>query len=880
MTLFRRIAAWWRTRRRADDLADEIEAHRAIVQDALERAGFTAADAAAESRRRMGNVAIAREDSREVWIARWLDRLSLNLRYAVRGLRREPLFALSAVITLGLGMAAATTVFGVVDAEIWRPLPYPDPHRLVAVRSTHVDGRSNDTDGISLAEFQEWRQAATAFASLAAEGSVDRRTIQIGRAESIVIEEVTANYLTTLGRPALSGRVFTDADADGAHVAVLTARGWQRVFDRDPAVVGRTFVLDGRAITIVGLIARDDSMGLDTEMFLPIDERTSTAPLFSMVGRLAPGASMTVARQQAQAVVDARGATEAGRRGHVVATDDLSEFFRRTDRRPLYFFLGAAALVLVLTVTNIAGLLVARAIRRTPEFALRGALGGMTGALAAQTVVESALVAVPGCAIAWWLAHLVVSTAAQWVPDDLLWRGTNITLGLPTAMFTVVMAVVTTAVITLGQLGIVRRAGSRAALESGHRAGEAPRSARVRRVLLVGQLAVTVVLLSGAGVFLESFLAVMTAPIGFDPANAWSLRLTLSGPSYATPEAIAAYVDSAVARLHAVPGVRDVAPATSSPLYSGWLARVATSGNRSAGASASAEAVTRLIGPEYFEATGTPILRGRAITRDDRAGTPFAAVVNEEFVRRELPGVDPIGQKVEFAGVHAAPVGQGAATIVGVVANIKEVGLKEGLMPDLYLSFAQRPFSSIEIVVRADRADPGMPAALRAAMADPLVPVTTVTALGTRVDRALRPDRFNVAVVGGFAAMALLMSAIGIYGAMAYAASSRRREFGVRMALGAAPRTLVGAMLWQSARLSLAGAALGLAGALVITRAVGDALYFVPGRHNGMLYHVSTSDPLALGGALVSVVALALLAAALPARRVARIDPVRALRAD
>jgi predicted permease len=880
MSWLRHLVEWFRGGWRDATLAEELEAHRAFTQDELERSGMSAAEAAGESRRRMGNVTLAREDVREVWILRWADRLRLNVGYGLRGLRREPLFALTAILTLALGSAATITVFSVVDAEIWRPLPYPDPHRLIAVRSRGAAANS-ETDGIRMAELLDWRRTATAFTDLAAEGPMDRRTVQTGRAESILISEVTANYFATLGRAPLAGRVFTADDARGGAVAVLTGRGWQRVFDRDPSVVGRTLLLDGRAITIVGLVARDDSMGADAEMYLPIDEGASPAPLFAMIGRLAPGSSIDVARAQLQSALDRRGATDETRRGHLVEVHDLSHHYRRTDRRPLFFFLGAAVMVLVLTLANVAGLLVSRAIRRTPEFALRGALGGDAGALAGQTMVEGALVAGPGCAAGWLLASLAVGVAGRYVPADFLWRGTSISLDLRAVAFTLTVAVVTAAVLTLVPLGIVRRAGSRAGLGSGHRTSEAPRNARMRRVLLVGQLAMTVVLLAGAGMFVKSFVALTTVPIGFDSANAWSLRVTLSGPSYATPAAIQAYIDSAVDRLRAVAGVRYAAPATSSPLNSGWLATVTPRyGGNPGGVTPGVRSIARAVGPEYFQAIGTSLLRGRGITPEDRAGAPLAIVINEEFARRVFPDQEAIGQTVDFAGVHAAPIGQGAATIVGVAADIKEIGMNEVRMPDIYLAVAQRPHSVVELLVRSDSADPALAASLRGAIADPLVPVTAVSSLSARVDRALQPDRFNLIVVGGFAAIAVLMSAIGVYGAMAYAASARRHEFGVRLALGATPRTLIRGMLWHSARLALIGAGVGLGGALLLAKALGSALYLVPGDHNGLLYDVTTTDPLALAAALGAIVALAVVAGAVPARRAGQVNPVTALRGD
>jgi ABC-type antimicrobial peptide transport system permease subunit len=274
------------------------------------------------------------------------------------------------------------------------------------------------------------------------------------------------------------------------------------------------------------------------------------------------------------------------------------------------------------------------------------------------------------------------------------------------------------------------------------------------------------------------------------------------------------------------------------------------------------------------------MLRGRAITSEDLAGTPVVAVINEEFARRAFPGGNALGKVVDYGGVHAASMGKGSATIVGVAANIKEIGMNEVLMPDIYLAFAQNPFSVVELIVRTDTEAPGLAKTLQSAIADPLVPVTSVSALSTRVDRALKPDRFNLIVVGGFAAIAALVSAIGLYGAMAYAASARRREFGVRLALGATPRTLVRDMLWHSTRLSMLAATIGLGAALILARTIGNALYLVPGEHNGLLYSVTTTDPSALALAVGAIVVVAIVAAAMPAYRAGKIDPVSALRAE
>jgi predicted permease len=401
--------------------------------------------------------------------------------------------------------------------------------------------------------------------------------------------------------------------------------------------------------------------------------------------------------------------------------------------------------------------------------------------------------------------------------------------------------------------------------------------------LLTAQLGLTVILLAGAGIFLKSFVALTHVPLGFDAASGWSMRVAPSGPQYATDDQVRAYAAALTAQAQAIPGVRDVAVATSSPLLSGPLVIATKSGTMDPAAPDSGtRAIWRAVSAGYFDTIGTRIIRGRGILPSDVAGAPAVAVVNEQFTRAAFGGGDPIGAYIDFTARHAAAVRGGTVLIVGVAADIKEVGLNETKISDVYVPFAQQPTRSFELIVRGSGGRDSMAKNLRAAAvsADPSVPVTGLSTLDARVGQALSRERFNLILVAGFAIVAVLVGAIGIYGAMAYAATARWREFGVRLALGASPYALLGTALWQAARLGLIGGALGVAGAIGLGFWIGNALYLVPGEHNGLLYNVTTTDPLALVGALGGIVLVALLAGALPARRVARIDPVRALRAD
>jgi predicted permease len=885
VTWLRRVADWVRGGRDAA-LRDELEAHRAHTQAELERAGLSAAEAASESRRRMGNVALARDDSRDVWVVRWIDRLGRDLRHGLRGLKREPLFALTAILTLGLGTGATTSVFSVVDAELWRPLPYPASSRLAALISK-APGAGGDSDAISIDELLEWRSAIPAFSDIAAAANTRRRSVRLDYLESMRAADVTANYFSTLGRRAIVGRAFTAADGRGANTAVLGERGWRRVFNADPGIVGRSVLVDNEARVIVGVVAMDDSRGRDPELFLPIDERPSASPrdagvaFRTTIGRLAPGATSAAAQVQAQTMLDRRITSDGRRAGHVAAVEALNTRYMTRNRGPLYFFLGASLLVLALTVVNVAGLLLSRAQRRAPEFALRGALGGGTGAIASQLMVEAALIAMPGCLLGWWLTYEAMSVASRVIPDEFLYRGTHILVDYRAAAFCAAIVVATIVGFVFVPLRIARRTHAWAAMASGSRTTGHPSVGRARARLLIAQMAVTVVLLVGAALFLQSFVNLTRVPLGFEPADGWSMQVSLSGPRFADPAAVTAYANEIVRDARTIPGVRDAAIGTSSPLLSGF--GVESHDAAKAPTGAGLRTVYRAVSADYFQTIGTHIVRGRAIGPSDVPGAPDIAVVNEQFAQILFPGEDPIGRRVTIDGAHTADVRNGSTvTIVGVASNIKEAGLNEVSFADIYVPFAQRPAPDIELMIRGSGSADTMARELRrtAAKADSAVPVTSIAALDARVAAAFQSERFNLLLVMGFAIVAVVIAGIGIYGAMAYAAAARTREFGVRLALGATTANVLAMSLWQAGRVGLIGGALGMLGTLGVAIWLGDSLYLVDGVHNGLLFGVTTHDPRLLSAAFAGVVTVSVAAGALPAWRASRVDPVTALRAE
>ena len=561
--------------------------------------------------------------------------------------------------------------------------------------------------------------------------------------------------------------------------------------------------------------------------------------------------------------------------------EDLGERYAGYNWRPLYFFLGASLVILVLSAVNVATLLIGRAFRRTQEFALRGALGGGQGALARQLLVEGALLAAPGGAIGLLLAMWAVGFFTAHPPPEFLARGTRIPIDLRVAAFAFGVTALTTVLFVLMPLLVARRINLSGALGPGARTSRSAAEGRARMTLLMAQIALTVILLSGAGIFLRSFIALTNAPLGFDPDHVVAIRSTLSGPNYSDDEQIRGYVDTLLASARAVPGVRDAAISSSSPLGSGPLVYFNVA-DQPPPTGAVPNGIIRAVTPDHFRTLSIRLVRGRSFTAADVAGAPRVAIVNEALVSRFFQGENPLGRAIDLVPGARVPWTRrpGRLLVVGIASNIKEVEINEVQFAGIYVPIAQAPGPGIELVVRAGVPPDGLGTALRraAAAVDPAIPVTSVSTFEQRVSDALQGDRFNLLLIAGFAAVAVLLAAIGVYGTIAYAVAARTREFGVRLALGARPSRLLGAALWQTIRLTVVGAAVGLAATLVLARVMGNALYLVPGKHNGLLYQVSTTDPLMLASAFAGIVVVALVAAAVPARRVARVDPVLALR--
>jgi putative ABC transport system permease protein len=812
------------------------------------------------------------------------------LKFAIRTLVRQPTFALTAIFTLAIGMGATTAVFSVVEHELWKPLPFPHPDRLVAIFVTGPGARTS-YDRASGPELADWRAQSAAFDELAAYRGPSRRILKhAGVSQSITVMPVTSNFFRTLGRVPAQGRLFDASDGTQPGVAVLSDAGYRRVFGTEASVVGTSVTVDDRQFAVVGVDAVEPLEFVPTpDLFVVSDPDAAGAGDrktrdYRVVARLKSGVTRAMAHADLDAVTRRLSRQHPEHHlGRGIAIEGLRETYTGWNWRPLYFLLGAALFVLILTCANVANLLLARTLAREREFAIRRALGGGQAVLTRQLLLEGAVVAVPGACAGLLLATWAIGALPAWLPPDYLAREGAISLDARVYLFALALSGITTMAVGLAPVLLTRNRNLNPLLAQSGRSGSGPPShRRARNALVVLEVTSAVVLLVGAGLFLNSFLKLKSVPLGFDPRARLTMRVAVSGDRYAQPEAIVRFSEQVMERTSAIPGVRQVAVASSVPLASGPVTRFVRGDRPHPSAGEESRAVTRTVSPGYFESLGIRMLRGRDFTERDRPGAPPIAIVNETLATRIFPGENAIGRPLTIMTASVPWVKRETVTIVGVVSNVKNVGVNEVEFNDIYVPFAQTPVASLLLVIRSDVPPDTLTDTLRHEVAalDADIPLFGITTMAQRVDEALEADRFHMLLIGAFASVAIILAAIGVYGVMAFAVEQRTREFGVRQALGARRARIFGLALWQSARLGLMGTALGLLCSLLLARILGNALFLVPGEHTGLLYGVSLTDPVTLAAACTVLMVVAAIAGLVPARRATRVDPAIALRCE
>jgi putative ABC transport system permease protein len=857
--LRRKLGGWLRRKSLEADLEEEMRTH--LEMKAAETGNLLAA------RRAFGNTALLLEDSRSAWGWPWLEGWARDLRYGFRMMTRRLGLATTVVLTLALGIGASTTVFSLIDAVLLRPLPYPNPDRLMAVSETKPSDDFARTP-VAPGRLEDWQRHAIAFEALAGsrtDNVVDRTE---GEPQRLSAAFVSPRFFGVLGTRAELGRTFREEEErfGGPAVAIISDGLWRRRFGADGAILGRSLTLHGGRFVIVGVMPQTfQHPSADTDLW--ISTRTPPAALnlrearfLQVIGRLKPG--ITVAQGQADlaAVQKMLGErypkTDAG---WSVALRPLKEELTGSVELALWLLLGSVGLLLLIACVNVACLLLAQLNGRGAEIATRLALGSGRAAITRQLLAEGIVYALAG-----GLLGLAVAFAGVDVLKKRLTgipRITDLAVDLRLLVFVLAVSVFTALVFSLAPiLQMFRRTLVSSAIRGGR--GVAGGSQRLPQFLVAAQLALATVLLVGAGLCLRSLVKLQETPFGFHCDNVLGLRISASFGEL--PDATMPRHQRTLDALVALPGVTSVAIASGLPgVNPTWPREFQIAGEPSPGGVLQF-AGWRIVTAGYFQTLGIPILAGRTCRMNTDPNQAFEVLVNRNFADRYLRGRDAIGRTV-----IGGPIGNTMVRIVGVVANVKEEGAGKEAPPVIYACGYLRFWPESDVLVRTAGDPAGMTNAVRQALRaiEPSRPVYAVRPLTEAMDGTLAQDRFRTVLVSLFAAMALTLAAIGMYGVMAYMVTQRTKEIGVRVALGAQPVQILYEVLRSGGKLIVAGATVGTVLAALASRLIGALLYDIP------WFDIATY--LAAAGVLISV---ALLACLIPGRRATALDPVQALR--
>jgi len=874
----------WRTRHQIGaDVDEELRFHLDMRAAELRSLGMPPDAARVEAMRQFGDFEDARRYlnavDRSTEAAHQRAELMTDLRqdfvYALRKLAAAPAFTVTVVLTLALGIGANTAIFSVVHAVLLQPLPFVQPDRVMRFRFVY----NGAADAGAAPELNDFRSRSHTIERFAMYGGKSMNLVRGGAdPELLTGVSVSANWFRILGVSAARGRTFADGeDLEGApHVAILSDAVWRRDFNADPAIVGRAIRLNGNDVTVIGVMPRDRAYPLAAEIWVPLVFTASEmansrgSRYLNMIGRLAPGVTVTQAERELSQI----GASLAAEypkyyRSFAIQPLPLQTAIVGDIEQPLLVIMGAVAFVLLIACANVANLLLVRASARESEMAVRAALGAGRSRLVRQLVTETMLLSLFGALAGLLLARSGMSALLRLAPGSLP-RVTSARLDPMTLGLTMTLAVVTGlafGLIPATQLGkdvaSALRAGSRG-IRSRHV------TARTRGGIVVAEVALAVTLLVGAGLLLRSFERLLSIDPGFRVDSVLTFRVSLPARSYDSDTAQRTFVDALTPRLEALPGVRQAAVVSVLPLDGSDLTlSFAIRGRPPVPPQEEPASEVLSATPEFFGAMGIPLVRGHLYARDARAGTPKEIVVSREFVRRFFPNEEPLGRYVDL-GWYVDGDRRGG-TIVGVVGDVKQIALDQDTPPMLYIPYAQAPQPNLRVVLRTNVAPGSLtkPAQVALREIDRELPVFAIRTLGEYVTKSVGPQRFYATLVTVFAAVALALAAIGLYGVIAYAVSQRAHEMGVRLALGATGRRLAAMVVGEGLTLTIGGVLIGIVVSASVSHVMGS-----------LLFGVRALDPITISAVATLLLLVAAVASYVPARRAARVDPLVAMRGD
>jgi predicted permease len=801
-----------------------------------------------------------------------------DLKYAVRAFRREPGLALIATVILAVGIGANTAVFSIINPLVLRPLPFPDSGRLVWIANSGTTGLSARTYRVDV--FEALQQNTRSFQELTAYfaffGFGSQTLTGRGDAERLMAVDVGPRFFEVLGVNPAQGRLFTaDEHKRGGPRAALLGHGlWQRRFGGDRGVVGSAIIINGQPVTVVGIMPAEFDFssvftpGTQVDMFVPavLDVMRPWGNTLSVVGRLRPGVTLADARAEFGTMLPRLRRENDRLGGFGAVLTDLKDQVSGRMRRSLFVLWAAVGCVLLIVCANLANLLLARASARSREFAVRIALGAGRARIIRQLLTEGVLLSAVGAALGVPLAYALTT-----------WLTSSHTLSLPLLHYvrvdttalaaTAVIALLTGVIFAMVPALKVSAHTPQAVLQEHNRGTvDSPRHAWIRRGLVVSEVALAAVLLVGAGLLGRSFIQLLDVQLGFEPSHAVAARVELQG-DVPRDQQLAARREL-VRRVSELPGVEAAGLTDALPLDRNRTWNIYVNGHAYPNNQRPLTFVY-VVGPGYFRAMGIPLKAGRDFSDHDLPDSkgdppqPRPVIVNETIARVLYPGVDPVGRPAMTGG---APL-----TIVGVVADVRQSSLDEAPVAQMYLAMAQGGSAGADLIVRTSMPTASLVPALRRTLAevDSRLMATDVRLIGDLVDRAVSPRRFMVSLLGGFSLVALILASLGIYGVVSYGVNQRIPEIGVRMALGATAGDVRRQVLGETLRLALAGIVLGAAASFAMAQVIGS-----------LLFATSATDPLTFGVMVLVLGCVASVAGYLPARRAARIDPMRALRAE
>ena len=808
-----------------------------------------------------------------------MDSLLQNIRYAVRSLRKSPALTASIVLTLALCIGATTAIFSVVYTVLFRPLPFADPGQILLVRTTWKDMGSS----FSVGNWADVKRQATTFEHFVPAYGESFNLAGSDTPENVDGARVGADYFALLGvRPALGRSFLPEEAAPGRADVVLLSDGiWRRRFGAEPGVVGREVRLDGRPHTVIGVMpAAMDYTLFDEELWVPTAFTPAQLAMhdehyLTVLGRLKPGVAAARAEEEMRSLGRWLETTyPKDNRDRAIVMAPLMEELVGDYRPRLFVLLGAVGFVLLIACANIANLLLARGAARSREIAIRAAIGAGRGHLLRQALTESLVLAGAGGLLGLLAGYWGVSLLAALGPEDVP-RLAQARVDGPVLAFALGLTVLSG--LAFGLAPALRSAARlpHEALKEGGRSGSRAGSRdRLRNVLVVTEVALALVLLTGAGLLIRSAIALNDVNPGFDPRGVVAGRVSLPAVTYETPEQVTRAFERIEESLAAVPGVSSAALVSSAPLEGGGSNGLIPEG-RALDISSTINSLMRLVTPDYFATMRIGLVRGRTFTQSDKPGAPLVMVINETLAREAFPGQDPIGKRI--ACCEAGPDGSpNWKEVVGVVSDVRATGLDEEPVPEFYLPMVQAPGAAwswtdrtMTAVARAQGDAVPLMTPLRRAVAevDPSLPLYNLGTMQGRLLDSLAQSRFSTMLLTAFGAIALALAAIGVYGIISYGVAQRTQEIGIRMALGARHGDVLAMVVRHGAALAGIGLVVGLAGALALSRLV-----------SSLLFRVSPTDPPTFATGMVVLTAVAILAAAIPARRAARTDPMLALR--